>query len=278
MIIKGAVLDSNCRHDFLPFFEEIEAPSDVERLIKQSQIKYDSKGNLVDVRGQRDIQLYRAWQAGNRQRNTELREYNRMRKHYEGREKDMPYKTLGTFRTARRRDDLSPAFKAWRYRNVDAKQYESWKRILGKENMPEDVDKCSENKYNKTKEYQQILRDLDLYRQYSETVQKGGVTDVGFPQYKKALQEANAKIVGIITLDGYTVESISMHLIDRIIGSESQKRRGVSIDSVVECLKKGKIVKRREDSVKYYYNGVEVSFNVKKGKVIQCNPKSVKKK
>ena len=42
--------------------------------------------------------------------------------------------------------------------------------------------------------------------------------------------------------------------------------------------KKGKIVKRREDSVKYYYNGVEVSFNVKKGKVIQCNPKSVKKK
>ena len=59
------------------------------------------------------------------------------------------------------------------------------------------------------------------------------LTDVALGRQEVSKEEANAKIVGIITLDGYTVESISMHLIDRIIGSESQKRRGVSIDSVV---------------------------------------------
>lgn len=105
----------NCRHEFLPFFEEIEDPADVERLIKQSQIKYDSKGNLVDVRSQRDIQLYRAWQAGNRQRNTELHEYERMKAYYAGKGVDAPYATLAAFRRARRAqsDNYRESRKEW---------------------------------------------------------------------------------------------------------------------------------------------------------------------
>jgi hypothetical protein len=71
-------------------------------MVKQSQIKYDSKGNLVDVRSQRDIQLYRAWQAGNRQRNAELHEYERMKAYYAGKGVDAPYSTLAAFRRARR--------------------------------------------------------------------------------------------------------------------------------------------------------------------------------
>ena len=146
----------NCRHQFIPYFAEAEDPADVERMIKQSRIKYDSKGRLADVRTQRDIELYQRWQAGNRQRNTEYLEYEEMKKHYAGRESEMPYKTLAAFRTARRRDELSPAYKAWRYRNVDAKQYEKWKSILGAENMPEDVDKFQEIKYNKTTAFKEL--------------------------------------------------------------------------------------------------------------------------
>ena len=71
----------------------------------------------------------------------ELHEYERMKAYYESQGKAPPYNTLGVFRTARRRDELSPAFKAWRYRKQDAKQYEKWKALLGTENMPEDVDK-----------------------------------------------------------------------------------------------------------------------------------------
>lgn len=92
----------NCRHEFIPYFAEIEDPADVERMIKQSQIKYDSNGGLVDVRWQKDIEAYAQWQAGNRQRNAELHEYERMREYYASNGIDAPYSTLGAFRRARR--------------------------------------------------------------------------------------------------------------------------------------------------------------------------------
>lgn len=92
----------NCRHEFIPYFEELEDPADVEKAIRKSKIKYDSKGQLIDVRFQKDIKAYQAWQAGNRQLNAEYLEFERMRQHYAGREDEMPYKTLAGFRRARR--------------------------------------------------------------------------------------------------------------------------------------------------------------------------------
>jgi hypothetical protein len=103
------------RHEFIPYFAEIEDPADVERMIKKSQIKYDSKGNLVDVRWQKDIQAYAAWQAVNRQRNDELHEYERMREYYAAKGIDAPYSTLGAFRRARRAqsDNYQASRKEW---------------------------------------------------------------------------------------------------------------------------------------------------------------------
>ena len=92
----------NCRHEFIPFYEEIEDPADVEKAIKNSKIRYDKNGELVDVRFQKDIKGYAEWQAGNRQLNQELLEFERMKTHYAGREDEMPYKSLGAFRRARR--------------------------------------------------------------------------------------------------------------------------------------------------------------------------------
>lgn len=99
----------NCRHEFIPYFAEIEDPADVERIIKQSRIKYDSKGGLVDVRWQKDVEAYAQWQAGNRQRNAELHEYERMREYYAAKGIDAPYSTLAGFRRARRAN--SEAYK-----------------------------------------------------------------------------------------------------------------------------------------------------------------------
>ena len=92
----------NCRHEFIPWYEEIEAPEDVEKAIKNSKIQYDKNGELVDVRYQRDIKGYAEWQAGNRLLNRELLEYEQMKAHYAGREDEMPYKSLGAFRRASR--------------------------------------------------------------------------------------------------------------------------------------------------------------------------------
>lgn len=111
----------NCRHEFIPWYEEIEAPEDVEKAIKSSKILYDKNGELVDVRFQKDIKGYAAWQAGNRQLNRELLEYEQMKAYYASKGETPPYKTLGAFRRASRADNLSPAFKDWRNRKVDKK-------------------------------------------------------------------------------------------------------------------------------------------------------------
>ena len=92
----------NCRHEFIPYYEEIEDPEDVKKDIAKSKIKYDSKGNLVDVRHQADIKGYQAWQAGNRQLNRGMHEYEQMQAYYESKGLEAPYKTLGAFRRARR--------------------------------------------------------------------------------------------------------------------------------------------------------------------------------
>lgn len=176
----------NCRHEFIPYFEEMEAPEDVERMAKQSQIKYDKHGNLVDVRSQADIRSYQAWQAGNRQRNAEYLEYKRMQQYYAGREKDMPYKTLTSFRTARRRDELSPAFKAWRYRKQDAKQYERWKVIVGEQYMPKTVDDFQRIKYNKSTQQEfEVLRQIREQEIDYKTAESGGAHSGKLVDYQK---------------------------------------------------------------------------------------------
>ncbi len=253
----------------------MEDPTDVEKAVKDSKIKYDKNGNLVDVRWQKDIEAYAQWQAGNRQLNRERIDFERMQAKYG---ENAPYKSLGAFRRASRAGELSPAFKAWRYRNRDEKQYEDWKSKIGAENISKTVDEFQQIKYNNSRGYKQIERDIDLYRQYTETVVGGGVTDVGFAEYKKTLTQATEQIVGTTTSDGRKIASISKHLVDRIIGSESESRKGVSIEKVIECLQKGEIVKRREKSIKYFFDNVEVSFNPVTNNVIQCNPKTRKKK
>ena len=149
----------NCRHEFIPWFEETEAPEDVERAIKNSKIKYDGKGNLVDVRYQKDIEAYQAWQAGNRQRNREELEFEQMRNHYAGRENEMPYKTLASFRRARRADNLSPAFKAWRYREMDTNTLTRWSKVKNFKNCPKTLENLQEIKYNKLNEWEVLKRE-----------------------------------------------------------------------------------------------------------------------
>ena len=53
-----------------------------KRHIAKSKIKYDSKGDLIDVRYQKDIKAYAEWQAGNRQLNAENKEFAQMQAYY----------------------------------------------------------------------------------------------------------------------------------------------------------------------------------------------------
>lgn len=271
----------NCRHEFIPFYEEMEDPEDVEKAIAKSKIKYDSKGNLVDVRYQKDIEAYQSWQAGNRQLNREMHEFEQMQAYYERKGLDAPYKTLAAFRRARRNNNLSPAFKEWRYRSITERQYKEWVKKIGQKNMPETFDKFFEIKHNNTKEYQQIVRDIDLHRQYKEAVKNGKVDDVGFVVFKDTLEKARKRLVGI-KVNGSTIKEVSIHLIERIIGSEKEKRQGVLIEKVALTLEKGVLVKEKIDKQgrrgwTFHLDGVDVSYNPDKKMVVQCQPNTHRK-
>lgn len=146
----------------------MEDPADVEKAIKDSKIKYDKKGNLVDVRWQKDIESYAQWQAGNRQLNNELLEYNRMQKELG---KDAPYKTLGAFRREARKpkEQQSVHMRRWKNRKTDQKEYEKLKKLLG-DDAPETFDKFGEIKYNKDKQaeyavFQRVIDDDKIRKQ-----------------------------------------------------------------------------------------------------------------
>lgn len=79
-----------------------------------------------------------------------------MKAYYESKGETPPYTTLAGFRRASRVGNFSPAFKMWKNRNRDQKQYDEWVKKIGKGNMPEDVDKFVEIKYNNPKEYETL--------------------------------------------------------------------------------------------------------------------------
>lgn len=121
-----------------------------------------------------------------------------------------------------------------------------------------------------------------MLRQYKETVSEGGVTNVGFAEYEKVMKQATREIVGVQTSAGVTVQGISKHLVDRIIGSEAQKRVGISINKIVDTLEHGfcdgeiKTNPKGQRSVAFVKDDVYVSFNIDENKVIQCRPRGKK--
>lgn len=227
-------------------------------------------------------EAYAIGQQKQRQWNAEILEYERMKAHYKGIGEEPPYQTLGAFRRAKRADELSPKFKAWRYRENDEQQFEEWKEKLGDEFPFETVDELQKNKYNNSKKYESVVRDVDLHRQYSEAVENGKVTDVGFGIFKATLQETRKRLIGITTVKGSKVEEVSIHLIERIIGSEKEGRLGVPIEKVAETLEKGFFIKETIDKKgrkgwTFHYQGVDVSYNPDKKMVVQCQPNTHRK-
>lgn len=233
----------NCRHEFIPWHEEIEDPADVEKAIKDSRIQYDAKGNLVDVRSQSDIKGYAQWQAGNRQLNREYLEYERMKAYYAEQGKEPPYKTLGSFRRARRSDTLSPAFKAWKHRNRDIKQYENWKNTIGEKNMPKTLDEFQHIKYNKDTRAQ--FAQLQRERNTINSINRKKWTDL----FKARARDAyyNFRKYGI---------ELSDHGVARFL------QRGYIEQEIVDIHNRPFNYVQQEDGKKIkYYNQIAVVYN-----------------
>lgn len=112
VLIRGYALPHpNCRHQFIPYYEDIEDPEDVKDMIQKSRIKYEKDGSLADVRTAKDIEGYRNWQAGNRQLNAEARAYSSYLEYCKTNGIEPRYKTIGGFRRARRAEKGTTAYE-----------------------------------------------------------------------------------------------------------------------------------------------------------------------
>ncbi len=203
----------NCRHQFFPYNPKFHTAKEREQLEKDTRRPMDEEKQSESVRS-----AYARSQMQMRQWNNEMNRFAEYQELCAERGEKPDYKNLGSFRRAYRSKEGSFAYAKSHYIRRDARQHDGYKAVLGK-GLPDTLAKFQEIKYNNPRRF-------DLLRQYKETVAEGGVTNVGFNEYEKVLKKAQRKIVGVKTSAGVIVQGISKHLVDRIIGSEAQKRAG----------------------------------------------------
>ena len=255
------IMHPNCRHEFIPFVEELETPEELQRIIKESNHfeDFDKNDNM--------FKIYNRNQALQRQWVDESREFHRLQDTLGDK---MPYKTLGGFRRARRA--RTTEYKKIHYHNRDEKLYNSWKDTVGENNMPETLDKFQEIRYNDDKEYRRL-------QSYKDSIGGGKLSPlVDYKLYKSESERIATEIVGQTTSNGIEIKGVSKHFYERYFGSVEDRREGVPFEAVKDCITKGKAEDVRTDkkgrvSQVFTIEGVaQVSINPTTGEIIQVNP------
>ena len=103
------------------------------------------------------------------------------------------------------------------------------------------VDKYSEARYNRTREYK-------LLKGHNHAVEIGEIHVLtGFAVYKNIAQKVEDKVIGLKTFDSITIESYTTLFINRVIGQTSTRHegmwQGVKVSDVCEALKNGTVEK-----------------------------------
>lgn len=139
------IMHPNCRHEFIPFAEEMQTAEELKKLIEDSNHfeKFTGDEKLFDI--------YKRDQAFHRQLVDESREFHRWKSELGD---EMPYSTLRGFRNARRTG--STTYKKIHYRKRDEKLYEEWKNVIGEDNMPKTLENFQEIRYNKNNQYRAL--------------------------------------------------------------------------------------------------------------------------
>lgn len=254
------IMHPNCRHEFIPFVEQMENPENLKKIIEDSNHFEDyNKDDKL-------FKIYNRNQALQRQWVDESREFHRLQAKFG---EDMPYKTLGGFKRARRQGSLQ--YKQLHYHDRDEKLYEDWKKVVGEKNMPKSLETFQEIRYNDDKQYRQL-------QEYKGSVGSGKLSPlVDFNLYKKGRSDLET-VVGQQTANGVEITGIKPHFYERFFGSVEDKRNGVSFEDVKKCLDSGEAqpirtdVKGRKSQVLRVDGVAEISINPDTGELIQVNP------
>ena len=158
--------------------------------------------------------------------------------------------------------------RATAYSNAE---YSEYKNNLGKNMVSKE-------------EFSRIMNDKSekkLFKHYTDSVKNGDVSPLtDYDTYQKIATELREKCIGLKTSNGIELKEISLHSIDRVIGSAEKRRSGVTVDGIVEALTSpdAKIMDpiynktKTKVSQKFIYKTTEVSVNPIDHILIQANP------
>lgn len=159
--------------------------------------------------------------------------------------------------------------KKHKNRSSDKKQYDNFKKILGK-NAPSSFEEFIGMKYNSD--------EFKMFKVYASSIKTGELTPLAdFDLYKKISSDIDKNMVNKVTANGIKITGKSNHFIARILGSVEQKRNGVPIENVLKALQEPIEI----DPVKISSNGKSqrfrsddciVTINPDTGLLIQVNP------
>lgn len=122
-----------------------------------------------------------------------------------------------------------------------------------------------------------ILNETTVKSNYIAAIERGDVSPlVDFQLYQKYRERVRTELLGMVTSNGILINSFSNHFIDRVFGSITQRRNGVDIEQIKDCLKSIKVGPVKREGPKYsqkiYGRYCSVSINPVTGQLIQVSP------
>jgi hypothetical protein len=149
------LIHPNCRHEFLPYFEELQSAEQLQKDISFSGRPFE------DARGAAERDAYAKWQEQNRRRNNEANEYTDMKAKLGDK---MPYKDIGSFRRASRAKSeeyqkARVALKIVNNKDRDEYQLSQVSKILGNK-APKSLAEFQNLRYNNKNEFKVLLKEF----------------------------------------------------------------------------------------------------------------------
>lgn len=198
-----SIIHPNCRHEFLPYIEELETPKTLKKDRDFSNRSFDK-----DYRKKRERDAYNANQRFNRQYIEEYRRYQDMKMELKD---DFPWKSLGSFRRSKRSN--SPLYQEWNKKYLELNKT----KVLTKE--PEEV--IIEEDIIITEEFN-TLYDEEERQEIQDTVSKA-------PKFARDLWNKNIVDVKIEKIEGimHADTDTGVVFVNKKYENETSKKYGI---------------------------------------------------
>lgn len=261
-----SIIHPNCRHQFFPYNPKFHTEAERQALEEGTRRPW-----IGGQQGEAARAEYAKSQMQMRRWNKELNEFAQMKQRFGD---NAPYKTLGAFRRAYRSEEGTLAYAKSHYYRSDEKEFKEFESVIGKENMPETLEKFQELKYNKIEDYR-------MFKHYCFARDKGKISALAsFTLFKSTKTKIEHITIGRTAANGTVIQSVSLHFVDRIIGTiyEKNKHEGMSLKDMQNILFNGTpnpklkydMLNRSSQNIEIENIGI-VTVNPDTGELVQCN-------